>query len=43
MSRLVDLTLTIENQMPAHALFPSPILIPYVDHEQAKAAGLVTE
>lgn len=42
MPRLVDLTLTIENQMPAHALFPSPILIPYVDHEQAKAAGLGT-
>jgi kynurenine formamidase len=40
---LVDLTLEIENGMPAHALFPSPIFLPYVDHEQAKSAGLGTE
>jgi kynurenine formamidase len=37
---LVDLSLEISNQMHAHALFPSPIILPYVDHEQAKAAGL---
>ena len=37
---LVDLSLGIENQMPAHAFFPAPIILPYVDHEQAKAAGL---
>lgn len=37
---LVDLSLEIVNQMPAHAFFPSPIVLPYVSHEQAKAAGL---
>jgi kynurenine formamidase len=37
---LVDLSLEISNQMHAHALFHSPIILPYVDHEQAKAAGL---
>lgn len=36
----IDLSLSISNGMPAHALFPSPIILPYVDHEQAKAAGL---
>jgi kynurenine formamidase len=39
---LVDLSLEITNGMPAHAFFPSPIILPYVDHEQAKAAGLGT-
>jgi kynurenine formamidase len=37
---LVDLSLEISNGMPAHAFFPSPIILPYVTHEQAKAAGL---
>jgi kynurenine formamidase len=39
---LVDLSLVISNGMPAHALFPSPIILPYVSHEQATAAGLGT-
>lgn len=39
---LVDLSLEITNGMPAHALFPSPIFLPYVTHEQAKEAGLGT-
>ena len=39
-TRLVDLSLDMTNQMPAHALFPSPIIVPYVTHEMAKAAGL---
>jgi kynurenine formamidase len=39
---LVDLSLEISNGMPAHALFPSPIILPYVDHEQATSAGLGT-
>jgi kynurenine formamidase len=39
---LVDLSLEISNGMPAHALFPSPIILPYVTHEQAKSAGLGT-
>ena len=37
--RLVDLSLEISNQMPAHAFFPSPIILPYVTHEMAKEAG----
>ena len=39
---LVDLSLEISNGMPAHALFPSPIILPYVTHEQATSAGLGT-
>jgi kynurenine formamidase len=39
---LIDLSLEITNQMPAHSFFPSPIFLPYVDHEQAKSAGLGT-
>src|SRR6516162_4565018 len=39
---LVDLSLEISNGMPAHALFPSPIILPYISHEQAKGAGLGT-
>lgn len=38
--KLVDLSLEISNGMPAHALFPSPIILPYVTHEQAAASGL---
>ncbi|MEA2277258.1 MAG: hypothetical protein QOI62_3029 [Solirubrobacteraceae bacterium] len=41
-TRLVDLSLGIYNGMPAHALFPSPIFLPYVTHEAAKDAGLGT-
>src|SRR5207247_5746175 len=37
---LVDLSLELSNQMPAHAFFPSPIMLPYVTHEMAKEAGL---
>ncbi len=37
---LVDLSCELFNGMPAHALFPSPIILPYADHLQAKAAGL---
>ena len=43
MGHLIDLSVGIENGMPAHALFPSPIILPYVNHEQAKAAGLGVE
>lgn len=39
----IDLSLEITNGMPAHAFFPSPIIVPYVTHEQAKSAGLGTE
>lgn len=39
---VIDLSLEISNGMPAHALFPSPIILPYVNHEQARSAGLGT-
>jgi kynurenine formamidase len=39
-TKLVDLSLELTNQMPAHAFFPSPIMLPYVTHEMAKEAGL---
>jgi kynurenine formamidase len=42
-TKLIDLSLEIENQMPAHALFPSPTFLPYVNHEQAKEVGLGVE
>ena len=37
---VVDLSLEISNGMPAHALFPSPIILPYVTHEHSSSAGL---
>lgn len=40
---LVDLSLDITNQMAAHALFPSPIILPYQNHDQTKALGLGVE
>ena len=41
-SRLIDLSLGIHNNMPAHRFFPSPILLPYATHETSVAAGLGT-
>jgi kynurenine formamidase len=40
---LVDLSLEIFNGMPAHALFPSPIILTYAGHEQTRALGLGVE
>jgi kynurenine formamidase len=33
--KLLDLSLDITNGMPAHRLFPSPIFIPFITHEDA--------
>jgi kynurenine formamidase len=33
--KLLDLSLEITNGMPAHRLFPSPIFIPFITHEDA--------
>lgn len=38
--RLVDLTLTISDNMPAHKLFQRPIIVPHFTHEKTKALGL---
>ena len=39
-TKLVDLSLEITNGMPAHALFPSPVWLPYVSHAESASAGL---
>jgi kynurenine formamidase len=41
-TQLIDLTLAISDGMPAHALFPSPIVLPYRTHEQTRSQGLGT-
>ncbi len=38
--RIVDLTLTLEDNMPAHRLFQRPVIIPHHTHENTKAFGL---
>jgi kynurenine formamidase len=42
MTRIVDLSVTIENAMPSHRTMPRPIYRPFLDHEEAKALGLGT-
>ena len=32
--RIVDLTLTLQDNMPAHKLFQRPIIIPHLTHEK---------
>jgi len=38
--RLIDRSLAIEDNMPAHKLFQSPIYLPSLTHETSKAFGL---
>lgn len=38
--RIVDLTLVIEDNMPSHKLFQSPIILPHLNHEQSLEFGL---
>lgn len=40
--RIVDLTLTITDNMPAHKLFQRPIIVPHFTHEKTKGFGLGT-
>ena len=40
MPRIVDLSLAIENAMPAHKAMPRPIYVPWLSHEQSLAHGL---
>jgi kynurenine formamidase len=37
---IVDLTLTLEDNMPAHRLFQRPVIIPHHTHENTKDFGL---
>jgi kynurenine formamidase len=38
--RLVDLTLTLADNMPAHKLFQRPIIAPHLTHEKSLSLGL---
>ncbi|KAJ0338062.1 hypothetical protein COL154_014276 [Colletotrichum chrysophilum] len=38
--RIVDLSLAIEDNMPAHKLFQSPVYLPALTHESTKSFGL---
>src|SRR6202451_933571 len=40
MSRIVDLTLLIEDNMPAHKLFQRPVYAVHMTHENTKAHNL---
>ena len=40
MGRIVDLSLTVEDNMPAHKLFQRPIYTTHMTHESSKALGL---
>lgn len=39
-TRIVDLTLTISDNMPAHKLFQRPTIVPHLTHERTKSFGL---
>ena len=38
--RVIDLSLTIEDNMPAHKLFQRPVITTHMSHESSKALGL---
>lgn len=40
MGKVVDLTLAMTDNMPAHKLFQSPIILPALSHEKTKGFGL---
>ena len=40
MPRIIDLSVTIENAMPAHQTMPRPVYRPFLEHEESKALGL---
>lgn len=40
MSRVIDLSLTLEDNMPAHKLFQRPVFAVHMSHESTKANGL---
>jgi kynurenine formamidase len=40
MVRIIDLSVTIENSMPAHQTMPRPVYRPYLEHEESLALGL---
>ena len=32
--RIIDLTVTLTNNMPAHKFFPKPVIVPHFGHEE---------
>ena len=40
MQRVVDLSLAVTDNMPAHKLFQSPVILPALTHEQTEGFGL---
>lgn len=42
MTKVIDLSLAIENAMPAHRTMPRPVYLPFLNHEQCLALGLGT-
>ena len=40
MARVIDLSLTIEDNMPAHKLFQRPVIITHMSHESTKSLNL---
>ena len=41
--KIIDLSLTVEDNMPAHKLFQSPMYVPHLTHEASKKFGLGVE
>ena len=41
--KIVDLSLTVEDNMPAHKLFQSPVYLPALTHETTLSFGLGTK
>ena len=41
--RIIDLSLAVEDNMPAHKLFQSPVYLPALTHESTKSMGLGVE
>lgn len=42
MTTVIDLSLSIENAMPAHRAMPRPVYLPFLTHDQCLALGLGT-
>ena len=38
--RIIDLSLTIEDNMPAHKLFQRPVITLHLSHESTKSSNL---
>ena len=39
--RIIDLTVTLTNNMPAHKFFPRPVVLPHFDHDDFLKMDLV--